>query len=80
MPQLLALDPLLLAIPGVVFSGSPLNHHPMTVTFPRDCLNLSLSKMGTRTPVQSEQIRLAWSSFTVLKHHSDEMLVSGTDS
>ena len=80
MPQLLARDPLLVGVPGVTSSGPPLNHGPMSMTFPRDCLNLSLSKMGTRTPGQSGQIHLAWSSFTVLKCHGDEMLVSGTDS
>lgn len=79
MPQLLALCPLLVGVPSVISFDPPLNHGPMPMTFPRDCLNLSLSETGTRTPGQSGQIHLAWTSFTVLKCHSDEMLVSGVE-
>lgn len=34
MPQLLALDPLLVGVPGVTSSGTPLNHGPMSMSFP----------------------------------------------
>lgn len=77
--QLLAVDSFMVSVPDVT-SVSLFNHSPMSILtemlLPRDSLNLSLSKMGTRIPGQSRQIHLAQSSFTVLKCHSDEMLLS----
>lgn len=52
IPQVLALAPVLVGVPGVISSGPPFNHGPICMTFPRDGLNLSLSEMRTRTPGQ----------------------------
>lgn len=80
MSQLLAVGSFVVSVPDVTSSVSLFNHSPMSILtempLPRDSLNLSLSRMGTRIPGQSRQIHLAQSSFTVLKCHSDEMLLS----